>query len=389
MKKSIFLVLMSFLLFIVSCKKKDYEYKGFENVVVQTVTDDHEWYYFTDDGFEKVEKPEFSPEDTKIAWTEAVRISSANNVSANAGSVGYAILNRIGLLRFTEDKITLSKDISLFTERTCDNLIFLNDTPLFSVYKSSYFNDSITDESYKKNDKEHLFLLQYDEKAKVSFPLISCNSICDEKGAEFVDMDWNGVDWNVCAKYLDNGKILFRYFNFKPISSLLMITPETASTNLSIKEITSEDFRNSKAFKNFSNSPDRIKNLLNGLSDVDFIVEVKTAGGPSPRTYQNFTEGQNFNCFNAKAILNQDWCAALFEDGTFYFEGALERRHILRGGKPVALRLPKLPEGFKYDEFVICGKTLYASWEERMFYETTRSGFLAVDLNKTLYNHIN
>ena len=106
MKKSIFLVLMSFLLFIVSCKKKDYEYKGFENVVVQTVTDDHEWYYFTDDGFEKVEKPEFSPEDTKIAWTEAVRISSANNVSANAGSVGYAILNRIGLLRFTEDKIT-------------------------------------------------------------------------------------------------------------------------------------------------------------------------------------------------------------------------------------------------------------------------------------------
>lgn len=397
MKKSI-LFLITFLCFICfSCKKnKGYEFTGDENIVVHSVVDDHEWYYFTDDNFVKVEKPEFSPEDTKIAWTEAVRISSANNTSPKTG-LGYALVNRIGVLTFTQDKITLSKDISLFKDKTAANLIFLSDTPIFSFYKSSYFNKTINDEEYKKNLSEHLFLVQYDNKAKVSFPLLNCNNICDELNAEVVDFDWNGVDWLACVKFLYNDKIQFSYYSFKPISSLLTITPQTAAKKIVVTQIEAQDFRNSKVYKDYKNAPDKIQKLLNGITDLPFNIEVKTAGGPSSRIYTNIVEEENAvirttdftPALNAKAILSQDYSCAIFEDGTLYFEGSLDNSHILRGGKTVSMRLPKLPDGYKYGDFVICGKTLYIAWEETLFYETTRSGFLAVDLNKTLYNKIN
>jgi hypothetical protein len=91
---------------------------------------------------------------------------------------------------------------------------------------------------------------------------------------------------------------------------------------------------------------------------------------------------------NAKAIISQSWSAALFEDGTLYIEGALPGKHILRGGKPVAIRLPKLDKGYIYSDFVISGTTLYAAWEETDFYKIKRSGFLSVDLDSTLYSRV-
>ncbi len=87
----------------------------------------------------------------------------------------------------------------------------------------------------------------------------------------------------------------------------------------------------------------------------------------------------------ASAILAESWSAVLFEDGTFFIEGALPGKHILRGGKTVAIRLPKLPPQFVYSDFVISGTSLYAAWEESAFFKTSRSGFLSVDLDSTLY----
>ena len=92
--------------------------------------------------------------------------------------------------------------------------------------------------------------------------------------------------------------------------------------------------------------------------------------------------------YNATAILSQSWSAALFEDGTLFLEGALPGRHILRSGMPVAIRLPKLPTGFIYTDFVISGTTLYAAWEETAFYKTGRAGFLQVNLDRTLYSRL-
>ena len=115
---------------------------------------------------------------------------------------------------------------------------------------------------------------------------------------------------------------------------------------------------------------------------------MKNAGGSSPRIYANNVAGSTEKELNATAILSQSWSAALFEDGTLFLEGALPGKHILRSGKPVAIRLPKLPVGFIYSDFVISGTTLYAAWEESSFYKTGRAGFLQVNLERTLYSRL-
>ena len=102
----------------------------------------------------------------------------------------------------------------------------------------------------------------------------------------------------------------------------------------------------------------------------------------------NEIRNSNEKELHATAILSQSWSAALFEDGTLFLEGALPGRHILRSGMPVAIRLPKLPVGYVYSDFVISDTTLYAAWEESSFYETGRAGFLQVNLDRTLYSRL-
>ena len=143
------------------------------------------------------------------------------------------------------------------------------------------------------------------------------------------------------------------------------------------------------SIKEFSAAPERIQKMLKGFVDsIPFILEVKSAGGSSPRIYQNEPAGSFEQELSAKAIISQSWSAALFEDGTLFIEGALPGKHILRGGNPVAIRLPKLEQGYVYSDFVISGTTLYAAWEQTDFYKTNRSGFLSVDLDSTLYKAV-
>jgi hypothetical protein len=150
-----------------------------------------------------------------------------------------------------------------------------------------------------------------------------------------------------------------------------------------------EKFRELKDQKDCSSAPARIKKLLAGCSDSkNFTVELKNIGGISPRNFQNVIPSDNEKELKAKGIIAESWSCVLFEDGTLFIEGALPGKHILRNGKPVAIRLPKLPGGFVYSDFVISGSTLYAAWEETDFYSIKRSGFLSVDLEKTLYNKL-
>ena len=87
----------------------------------------------------------------------------------------------------------------------------------------------------------------------------------------------------------------------------------------------------------------------------------------------------------AYGYLGESFVAALFPDGTFYFAGAAEGKHILKNGEPISMRLPKLPKGYKYTSFGISGTKLYCGFEEYNFYKTGISGFLEVNLEETLY----
>lgn len=383
-------LILLFSLGITGCgKNKKVEAKP--ETVVEVKKGNHTWYYFTQNTYKQVDRPQNAPFQPQLPWTEAVRISSANNtVDAETGiNKAFAVVNRLGMLSFEGEKITVSSDISLFSDRTAGNLIFLNDKPLFSVYKSSFFNNTVTDPNYRLNQDNHLFLVQFDDIANISYPLINSTNITEEPNSEVTDFNWDGLNFVCSIKSITDSRNAFSYITFKPNITLLSLSPATANGNLTIEPCDVEKFRKAKAQIAYKNAPERVKGLLAGFSqELPFIIEVKTAGGTSPRVYSNQIAGSTEKELQAKAILSQSWSAALFEDGTMYLEGALPGKHILRSGKPVAIRLPKLPADFVYSDFVISGTTLYVAWEETSFYKTGRSGFLEVNLDKTLYSKL-
>jgi len=393
MKKS--LIVSTLLLIALSvfsgCKKNKAPAPVAATTPTVEIKRNHTWYYFSNNGYKQIDKLANVPYQAQQPWTEAVRISSANNTSDTEGQLckAYAVVNRSGILTFEEDKISLATDISLFQDRTAGNLVYLNNTPVFSVYKSSFFNDSITDPDYKKDQSTHLFLVQFDDTAKISYPIVNCNNISNEPNSEVTDFYWDGLNWTCSVKTISDVKNSFSYIKFKPTVSLLTLSPATCKDVLVVDESSVDEFRKAKEYNDYKGAPERIKSLLSGFDKtLPFIIDVKNAGGCSSRTYANSIPDSKEKDLQAKAILSQSWSGALFEDGTLFIEGALPGKHILRGGKPVAVKLPKLPAGFVYSDFVISGTTLYAAWEETAFYKTGRSGFLQVNLDKTLYSKL-
>ena len=389
MKKISLVIITAILVTFSACSKKQVKVTIEETPAVEIQKGNHTWYSFTPNGYEKVSVPQNATAVPFLPWTEAKRVSSANCTGSVENEIkGFAVVNRLGILCLENDHITLTKDINLFKDRTSGNLVFLNDTPVFSVYKSAFFNDTITDPLYKNNSSNHLFLIQYDDKAEICYPIVNCNNLTKELNSEVTDFYWDGLNWLCSVKTISDTKNSFSYIEWKPGISLLNVSPSSAESNIIIKESTLDDFKEAKAELPYKKAPERIKKLLSGFENRrNFLIEVKTAGGVSPRKFSNQIEDEA-DVLNAKAIIAQSWSAALFEDGTLFIEGALPGKHILREGKPVAIRLPKLPAGFKYSDFVITGSTLYAFWEETNFYTTARSGILEVNLDKSLYSKL-
>ena len=378
-------------LVLFSCKKEQAQLPVPNAISVEITKSNHNWYYFSNTNYHQIDKPQNSPLQVPKPWTETVRISSANNEPCTqfSDSKAYAVVNRLGILSFNDDMIYLSQDTSLFTDRTAGNLVFLNNIPVYSVYKSAFFNDTILASDYKNDGAAHLFLLQFDPTAKISYPILNCNNITDKTNSEVTDFYWNGLEWCCSIKTISETKNEFSYITFKPLIPLLALSPSTAEGKIDIQECDADYFRSCRLHYNYTNAPDRIKKLLAGFDDkLPFSIEVKNAGGSSPRVFENSIPDSTEKELNAKAILSASWSAALFEDGTLFLEGALPGKHILRSGKTVAIRLPKLPVGFVYSDFVISGTTLYAAWEESSFYKTGRAGFLQVNLERTLYSRL-
>jgi len=343
----------------------------------------HQWYTFSSTGYAPVTLPQNAPAVPPKPWTEAVRISSSSATSSEDGQtqLGFMIVNRLGIMSLNGNEMELNRDNTLFAERTAGNLVFVNGTPVYSLYKSVFFNSNL-------QDNQHPFLVQFDPLSKISYPLVNCDNLTDNKACEVTDFIWDGRTWFCCIKSEENSKTEFSYIKWVSNIPLLNQSPAVASQNITIEESDADSFRKEREPLAFSRSPERIRKLLSGMaSTVPFNLTVLTAGGNSPRLYSNVSK-ENEETLSAYGVVSESWSGILFQDGTLYVEGALDGHRILRRGKPVALRLPRLPYGYNYTSFVISGATLYASWEESDFYMTSRSGFIKVDLDETLYKKI-
>lgn len=363
-----------------SCKKQQKEIQPAE---IPQSPEKISWYYFADGNFKKTEKPAAVPEAQFRPWTEAVRISEASCTDPNGLQTpkGIALVNRTGVLVFDDEKIDLYRDTEIFSSTTASNLVFYGDTPVFSVYRSTFFNERKTPVSAL-----HTFLVQFNLDQKVSYPILTVENLGLPSTSEITDFVWNGQYWTCSVKDTGPEKIQFSYLTFQPKESITSIYPTTAESSIHISNTTMEAFRQIKSPENFSKAPSRVKELLSTLPDnLKYSVTVNTASGFSPRTYLHGATKEDTPELKATALLCDTWGACLFTDGTLFLNGALYDSHILNHGKNLGLRLPKLPSGFSYSGFTISGTKLYAAWEETSFFSTARSGFLCADLNEILY----
>ena len=374
----LFIVLCAVSSFFVSCKKKP--------VVVQedipVIETSFKWYHFFDGTFKEIERLSLAIAVPEYPWTEAIRISS---ISCEAGNTekcakGFAIVNRLGMLVFDGENIELCGDPMLFDRQTAGNLVFEDGVPLFSVYRSSFFNNAST-----RANAIHPFLLQFNTEQKISYPVLTVENLGFEASSEITDFVWDGSVWTCCIKTEEAQKVDFSYLSFQTKLPLSSISPETASSALFITSSSVENFRGAQSPMPIKNAPERLLHLVKSIPhNTDYSIVCYTAGGHSPRTYISGGSGHETDSLSAKAVLSDVWCGALFEDGTMFFNGAIPGGKVVNGGKNIAIRLPKLPGGFIYSGFTVSASRLYASWEETSFFKTARSGFICVNLDKVL-----
>ena len=171
-KQAVTLFLTFTLLVFCSCKNKQEQIPVQNAIAVEITNSNHAWYYFSNTNYHLVDRPQNTPAQSAKPWTESIRISSANNefCTQNSDSKAFAVVNRLGILSFNDDIISLSQDTSLFTDRTAGNLVFLNNVPVFSVYKSAFFNDTILAPNYKNDSSAHLFLFSLTQRQKFLTP---------------------------------------------------------------------------------------------------------------------------------------------------------------------------------------------------------------------------
>ncbi len=393
MKKSFSTILLatSFCsLFLMSCGKSKKQEAPVQ--LVQNVPS-HTWYYFADGNFKQVEKPSLAPESIFKPWTEAVRISAAScqssSTTEDASSVpstpkGFAIVNRAGVLVFEDTSVNLFRDIEFFTRNTAGNLVFYNNTPVFSVFKNTFFNENLS-----KKTAMHPFLVQFNTEQNVCYPIINIENLGLSQTSEITDFIWDGQYWTCSVKDSGDEKIQFSYLTFQPKEPLTQIYPTTASQSVFVRETSMDSFRNIRKPELFNRAPKRVKDLLSSIPEkLDYAATVYTASGHTPRNFIHGTNSTDDPALKVSVILNESWAAALFNDGTLFLNGALYDKYVLDSGKNIGVKLPKLPDGFVYSDFTITGTTLYAGWEETSFYQTARSGFLSVDLNQLLYKKL-
>ncbi|MGN0739305.1 MAG: hypothetical protein ACI4LX_03950 [Treponema sp.] len=379
-----------------SCSKKA-ELNKADNSEPQKLITTHSWYCLKSDGFEEIDLPGNAPLVIKKPWTESLRISgmgqtafvnSESKVNSPNPKV-YALVNHLGIIEFDGDKKSVFADKMIFKNITAEGIVFMNDNPVFSLYKNNFFNTSSTEH----NAGGFPILAQFDTDSKIFFPILNSMSLNLPPTSQVSDFFWDGTYWFYCIKNSLENKTEFSYLKWKPSLPLLSIVPPNSEVSsekkISLQNSSEDEFRKCKKINSFAHAPERVKKLLACLpKDFNFSIECKTAGGPSSRFYENKTDknGVTEKGAEGKIQLADTWVAAVFKDGTMYFSGALYNKHILNNSKTIALRLPKLPENFVYSDFGISGSFLYAAWEEVSFYETGRAGFLSVDLEKVLYN---
>ena len=376
------IVLFSLLIFVglfSSCNGKKSKSPLGDMMELKPVQKSHVWYYFSDTNFHTVDLPQHSPYVVEKAWTEVVRITSAS--TSPDPSIGYALVNRLGMLTLDEDGPTLHTDASIFTGVTADSLVFSNKTPLFYLYRSSFFNVDFEKSITNAVQPSRPFLVEYDPVAKQFFPLVAYDNLKLGDDEQIAGYFWDGETWACSAKKVVDNHVSFSYFYWQPYAPLTDLSPALANPDLfSFRTSTEEEYRNLSMPKAFSAAPDDLKKLCSSIPS-EFTVSVLWKDGSGTSAVSYYQQGSNSVPLMANGASSGKYSTLIFADGTTYITRTSDNGE---NQDVTAFRLPLLPAGYVYGDFAVAGDSLYVAWEESSFYKTGRTGFLKVNLISVL-----
>lgn len=340
----------------------------------------HSWYVFTKNSFTKIEVPQRAMKTEAYPWTEAVRISSMASVpsSASPSIPAFALVNRLGILTLTASEAKLYEDASVFSGDTADSIVFNGNTPVFYLYRSTFFNERLTEQKIGVQPSRP-FLIEFNPQSKICYPLVTYNNLGLSNDDQISGYFWDGKTWACAAKKIKGDKFDFTYFYWEPLLPLTEISPALNASNFSFRTSNEKEYTSLTMPRLYTTAPRELKSLLESIpKEFTFYISWRDLSGTSPVSYYQPGNGAvPLNAHGAQIPLSK-MTVAVFADGTTY----VRDDETL---KITAFRLPLLPAGFVYGDFALAGKTMYVAWEEVFFYKTGRSGFIQVDLSQVLH----
>lgn len=345
--------------------------------VALETTKSHVWYAFTSTGFDQVTSPKDVADVFMQPWTEVPRIASAASAptaQASSSFDAYALVNKRGLLCFKGDDVSFFEDDSLFASDTADALVFSDGKPVFYLYRSTFFNQTLERPSLLHETRP--FLAEFDPSSRIFYPLVSYANLGLDQADQVAGYFWDGQTWACAAKKpLKSGGFEFTYFYWQPLVALSQIAPAIA-VGQEFCRFSALDEAGYKALNSprfFADAPEQLQSLLATVPEgFSFHVSWRDASGVSPQSY--LRRGGEDLLLSCHGGVSSRYCTAVFSDGTVYAKRAGTESPV------VAFKLPKLPAGFSYGEQAVAGDTLYVAWEESAFFKTGRAGFIKVRL---------
>lgn len=391
MKSTLSVKIRSFLFLILSvliatlmlsgCSKKEQEVVedlSSEELIPEKET--HHWYFFNRESFEEVPLPRLAQKPAVKPWTEAARISSA----AATETQSFFTANRRGILIVDENGgITLKTDARFFPDETIGSIFLDEGNPVFHVYRNAVFNANGTD-----HDVAMPFLAEYNLTTDIIYPVLYRDDFGMNDTQEVSSISVNGDALYLSIK--DSGKkTSFDYYRVVIPSTYTETASAAHVRTIDGSPVSQNEFLEASSPSSFSVAPERLKTLLAAIpSATKFSITYQITGSEyTPVTYLHGFTADTIDeiITDAYAMAGGSWIAALFPDGTVYFQGSLPDRYMVANGKPLCFSMPDLPKGYIWTCFAISGNIMTAGWEEAGVFKTGTAGFITVDLDKVLY----
>ena len=373
-----------FVALFISCsnKNKNINQEGNDIPLLQAKQNNHKWYCFAEGAITQIDLPQHAPDILEKPWTEAVRISSCASLPQKEGNLyACALVNRLGLVLLTPDSATLYQDNAIFSDVTVDSLVFSNGTPIFYLYRSSFFNKNFIKGESTTILPSRPFLVEFNTSSNVFYPLVSYENLGLDDDEQIIGFFWDGTTWACTSKRITEDKVVFSYFYWEPLIPLTDLSPALSTVDLfSFHPSNENEYRNINIPRQINVAPDELKLLVSSIpSEMTLSISWKDTSGTSPRQYfQQGSRGKVALNANGAIVPRSNYASVIFADGTVYI------KHIGQEERIAAFRLPLLPAGYLYGDFAIAGDTLYVAWEQSNFYKTGKSGFISVDLKAVL-----